>query len=163
MEFDLEHLKPFEERDVVRLESVNDQGWRLKRYAVLADGRAFAEDVASAATDEALSRLPYAGSLENELGNHGIGFQIIHFAETAVVSPVFYWQWGSVLAKPFQIKAQWNNPTVFEDGVDEIVGCVWEMNIVRDEVEAWTSTILGKSSDPLGQVPDYMNAYVLPA
>jgi hypothetical protein len=158
---DLEHLKPFEARDVVRLAPVNDQGWRLKRYAILAGGRAFDEDVAAAATDEALNRLPDAGSLENEVGNHGIGFQIIHFAETAVVSPVFYWQWGSVLVQPFQIKAQWNNPTVFKDGVDEIVGCVWEMNIVRHEVESWTSTILGQSLDPLGQVPNYMNAYVV--
>ncbi|SHG82332.1 hypothetical protein [Marivita hallyeonensis] len=153
----MEHLKPFKEREVLRIESVNTQGWQLKRYAILADGRAFDAEVAAAATDETLKRLPKAGSLTDTAGNHGIGFQIIHFAETAVVSPVFYWQWGSVLAQPFQIKAHWDEPTVFKDGVDEIVGCIWEMNIVRDEVTAWTETMLGRSQNRLAQVSDYLN------
>ena len=156
----LEHLKPFKEREVLRLESANTSGWQLKRYAILADGRAFDAEVAAAATAEALKRLPKAGSLTDAAGNHGIGFQIIHFAETAVVSPVFYWQWGSVLAQPFQIKAYWDEPTVFKDGVDEIVGCIWEMNIVRDEVKAWTETMLGRSQNPLEQLPDYLKAHV---
>ena len=154
----MEHLKPFEEREVLRLDSINEQSWQLKRYAILAEGRTFEAEVAAAATAEALQRLPKAGSLADAIGNHGIGFQIIHFAETAVVSPVFYWQWGSVLAQPFQIKAQWNRPTIFKDGVDEIVGCIWEMNIVRDEVKAWTDTMLGRSQNPLEQLSDYLNA-----
>ncbi|MEM9796924.1 MAG: hypothetical protein AAF919_10555 [Pseudomonadota bacterium] len=154
----MEHLKPFKEREVLLLEPVKARGWQLKRYAILADGRAFDAEVAAAATDEALKRLPKAGSLNDAAGNHGIGFQIVRFAEIAVVSPVFYWQWGSVLAQPFQIKAQWNEPTVFKDGVDEIVGCVWEMNIVRDEVKAWTQTMLGRSQNPLEQMSEYLKA-----
>lgn len=154
----MKHLKPFEERKVLDLDPITEQGWQLKRYAILADGRTFDDEVAAAATAEALKRLPKACSLSNALGNHGIGFQIVHFAETAVVSPVFYWQWGSVLAKPFQIKALWSAPTLFKDGVDEIVGCIWEMNIVRHEVEAWTSTMLGASPNPLDQLPNYLNA-----
>lgn len=154
----LEHLKPFEEREVLRLDSIKKQGWQLKRYAILAEGRTFEAEVAAAATAEALQRLPKAGSLANAIGNHGIGFQIVHFAETAVVSPVFYWQWGSVLAQLFQIKAQWNRPTIFNDGADEVVGCIWEMNIVRDEVKAWTDTMLGKSQSPREKLSDYLNA-----
>ena len=153
----MEHLKPFKEREVLRIASVETQGWQLKRYAILADSRVYDAGVAAAATDETLKRLPKAGSLTDAAGNHGIGFQIIHFAETAVVSPVFYWQWGSVLAQPFQIKAHWDEPTVFKNGVDEIVGCIWEMNIVHDEVKAWTKTMLGQSQNPLAQVSDYLN------
>lgn len=156
----MEHLKPFQERAVLRLEPIIEQAWQLKRYAILAEGRAFDQEVATAATTEALKRLPKAGSLADVAANHGIGFQIIHFAETAVVSPVFYWQWGSVLAKPFQIKAHWDDPIIFKDGVDEIVGCVWEMNIVRHEVEAWAATMLGHSQKPVEQLSDYLNAYV---
>ncbi|WP_299732670.1 hypothetical protein [uncultured Tateyamaria sp.] len=155
----MEHLKPFKERDVLPLEPAVDQGWHLKRYAILAEGRQFDADVAAAATAEALKRLPEAGSLANGTGNHGVGFQVIHFAETAVVSPIFYWQWGSVLARACQIKAQWDAPTLFNDGVDEIVGCVWEMNIVQHEIEAWTSTLLGPSSDPQRQLPTYLETF----
>lgn len=159
----MEHLKPFKEREVLRIEPIKTQGWQLKRYAILADGRTFDSEVAAAATAEALNRFPKAGSLTDAAGNHGIGFQIIHFAETAVVSPVFYWQWGSVLAQPFQIKAHWDEPTVFKEGVDEIVGCIWEMNIVRDEVKAWTQTMLGGSRNPIDQLSCYLKAGFEPA
>jgi hypothetical protein len=71
----------------------------LKGYAILADGSALDEAISRAAAEEALRRLPRAGSLKDETGNQGVGFQIVHFAEVAIVSPVFYWQWGSVLAK----------------------------------------------------------------
>lgn len=158
----MEHLKPFKERNVLGLEAAHGRGWQLKRYAILADGRVFDEEVASAATAEALRRLPDAGSLENAAGNHGIGFQIIHFAETAVVSPVFYWQWGSVLARLGQIKAHWEDPTAFNDGVDEIVGCIWEMNVVQHETEAWTSSMLAQPEAPFLRLSHYLRAYVEP-
>ena len=58
------------------------------------------------------------------------------------------------------MKVHWNEPTVFKDGVDEIVGCVWEMNIVRDEVKAWTDTMLGRSQNPLDQMSKYLKAGV---
>lgn len=160
VEVRLEHLSPFKERDILHLELAHKQGWRLKRYAIVADGRVFDEGIASAATDEALRRLPEAGSLENATGNHGIGFQIIHFAETAVVSPVFYWQWGSVLARLGQIKAHWDSPTAFNDGVSEVVGCIWEMNVVQHETAAWTSSMLGQTAPPLLRLSTYLEDYV---
>lgn len=152
----LEHLKPFKMRDVKRLEDAISHGWHLKRYAVFAEGKAFDPDMATAATVEAFDRLPVAGSLKDASGNHGTGFQIIHFAEIAVVSPIFYWQWGSVLARLCQIKASWDNPTVFNTGVEEIVGCVWEMKIVQREVEAWTSSVLGGCDEPEDGLSNYL-------
>ncbi|WP_298969301.1 hypothetical protein [uncultured Roseobacter sp.] len=139
----MDHLKPFAPRTVLPLSLAQDHGWSLKRYAIVADGRAFAEGVVSAATEEAMRRLPAAGPLENSAGNHSIGFQIIHFAEVAVVSPVFYWQWGSVLAQMGQMRAGYDDPTTFKDGVQEVVGCIWELNIVKYETWAWQTIMLG--------------------
>lgn len=48
-------------------------------------------------------------------------------------SPVFYWQWGSVLANLDQTRASWEEPTVFGDGIKEVVGCIWEMDVVSFE------------------------------
>mgnify|MGYP001803432165 FL=1 len=148
------HLAPFRARPVRPLAPITRQGWTLKRYAILADGRSYDDAVASAATDSALDRLPEAGPLEDASGNHGLGFQIIHFADTAVVSPVFYWQWGSVLAHIDQLRAPWSTPTAFETGKADVFGCVWEMDIVSFEVDTWRRTML----DGPGIPADYIAA-----
>jgi len=138
---------------------VKDQGWQLKRYAILADGRSFDKDIASSARTEAIQRLPDAGSLMDETGNHGVGFQIIHFAEIAVVSPVFYWQWGSVLANIEQMRAKWGAPTIFGDGVKEVVGCVWEMGVVSFEINAWKTTLLTDVGTPAERLATYLEQH----
>ena len=154
--FELNSLQPYQPRPVLTLPRTESGGWHLKRYAILADGRSFDEAVATAATEEALRRLPEAGSLHDETGNQGVSFQIVHFAEVAVVSPVFYWQWGSVLAHIDQMRASWDAPTHFGDGVKEVVGCIWEMNIVQFELEAWATQLL----DGRKSTEDGLRAYL---
>ncbi len=138
----MDHLDPFRPRPVRALPPVERQGWRLKQYAIVSDGRAFDATVAEAACAEALHRLPVAGALSDGAGNHGVGFQIVHFAQVAVVAPVFYWRWGSVLANLPQLRARWDRPDVFETGVAGVVGCVWEMQVVAFEVDLWQRTML---------------------
>ncbi|MEP3297059.1 MAG: hypothetical protein ABJO27_11400 [Pseudoruegeria sp.] len=150
-------LQPYRARPILALPTIEARGWHLKRYAILADGRVFDEMVASAATEEALMRLPKAGALDDESGNQGVAFQIVHFAEVAVVSPVFYWQWGSVLAHLDQMRASWKTPTKFEDGIKGVVGCVWEMNIVQFEVSAWETQLL----DGTKPTAEGLTAYLL--
>ncbi|APX13526.1 hypothetical protein [Tateyamaria omphalii] len=86
----MSHLDPYVAREVLTLPAMQQDGWCLKRYAIVAEGRALSQAVVEAASAEALHRLPPPGTLEDSDGNHGVGFQIIHFAETAVISPVFY-------------------------------------------------------------------------
>lgn len=151
------HLLRYRSRDVRPLPIAEHDGWRLKQYAILADGRAFSQDVARAATDAALTRLPAPGPLTDATGNHGVGFQLIHFAETAVMSPVFYWQWGSVLSNITQMRASWDAPTDFGPGVQEVSGCVWEMELVAFEVEAWKTTMLVEDGPPEERCTRYLN------
>lgn len=136
-----------------------ERGWQLKRYAILADGRDFDSDIASSALTEAFARLPDAGDLNDEVSNHGIGFQIVHFAQTAVVSPVFYWQWGGVLANIGQIRANWETPNNFTNGVEEVVGCIWEMEIVCFEISAWKNTLLNTVGTPTERVASYLQLH----
>ncbi len=151
----MNHLQPFCPRNVVSLPIAKSSGWHLKRYAILAEGKKFDRKVASAALDGAVVRLPHAGSLDDQDGNHGVGFQIIHFAEVAVVSPVFFWQWGSVLANIQQMRAPWEHPTEFVSGVKEVVGCIWEMEVVNFEVSAWANTMLSNIGTPHEKLADY--------
>lgn len=155
----MNHLQPFQSRKVSALPLATQNGWRLKRYAIFADGRDFDEEVASSATSEAISRLPQVGEIGDDSSNHGVGFQIIHFAEVAVVSPVFFWQWGSVLAQSHQLRASWETPTSFGDGVEEVVGCVWEMEVICFEVNAWKNTVLCNMGTPTERVAKYLELH----
>ena len=155
-EYVLEHLSPFRSRTILSLPVVSGGGWQLKRYAILADEKTFDESIAVAAGQAALNRLPDAGQLSDGVGNHGVGFQIVHFAEIAVVSPVFYWQWGNVLANIEQMRAQWGAPTNFGNGVNEVVGCIWEMDIVNFEISTWKTTLLSEAGTPEERLAAYI-------
>ena len=157
----MDHLSPFRPRKRHVLDTAHENGWQIKRYAIVADGRTYDPAIAAAATAEAVRRLPEPGPLTAANGNHGAGFQIIHFAEGAVVSPMFYWQWSSVLAQMGQLRAAWETPTRFADGMREVVGCVWEMQIVQHEVTAWTDTMLGSATadDPAQRLSRYMSLH----
>ena len=153
----MNHLQYFQARKVICLPMAEKDGWQLKRYAILAGNRKFNEKIALASLDAALARLPKAEKLESPDGNHGVGFQIVHFAEVAVVSPIFYWIWGSVLANTHQMRAQWDTPTKFEEGVTEVVGCIWELEIVTFEVETWKEIMLNGKDTPEQRLLRYLN------
>jgi hypothetical protein len=69
---------------LLALPVVENRGWHLKRYAIIASGKAFDETIANIAAEEALIRLPKAGALDDETGNQAVAFQIVHFAEVAI-------------------------------------------------------------------------------
>ena len=156
----MEHLSRFQPRDIRSLPVLETDGWQLKQYAILSDGRSFDPAVAEAAGTEALRRLPPPGGLEDPVNAHGIGFQIVHFAQVAVVAPVFYWQWGSVLSKIGQLRASWQTPTLFEDGVEKVIGCLWEMDIVSFETNTWKTTVLSGSGTPAERLAAYMATWM---
>lgn len=157
----MEHLEPYKSRKVLVLPLARVNGWSLKRYAILSNGRVFDEKVADAALKAAIGRLPTAGNIIDGNSNHGVGFQIVHFAETAVVAPAFYWQWGSVLSNVEQMRAPWDRPTEFRSSNNEVVGCVWEMDIVNFEVAAWKTTVLRNDGTPSERLEKYLMEHCL--
>ncbi len=154
----MKHLEPFRSRKSRALQTQSQNGWTLKQYAIFADGRYFDESVTSAAFEGAIGYLPKAGTLQDPNSNHGVGFQIVHFAEVAIVSPNFYWMWGSVLAHATQLRAPWSNPTSFEKGFVEIIGCVWELEIITFEVRAWQNSMLTTSNQPEQGIQRYLSS-----
>jgi len=154
----LDHLQPYASRDVLFLPIAEAKGWQLKRYVILAEDKTFDQETVSSALNAATMRLPVAGKITEPGGNHGIGIQLIHFAEVAVVSPIFYWLWGSVLANTHQMRAQWENSSNFETGVKEVVGCVWEMQILCFETQSWKEIMLNEKGAPENNLSRYMNS-----
>lgn len=155
----MQHLERYQRREVRKLALAENKGWRLKRYAIVADGRTLDPLAIDAATQGALERLPKAGMLLDAEENHGIGFQIFHFAEQIpLVSPVFYWKSGSVLFNAHQMRSYSDTPYKIEDGVRDVVGCIWEMELVNFEVQAWRDTVLREGTDPENRIATYLKA-----
>lgn len=152
----MNHLQPYVPRKVFALPTAETHAWHLKRYVILAADKVFDAVTVSSALNAAIERLPKAGHLRDANGNHGVGIQLIHFAEVAVVSPVFYWCWGSVLANSHQLRAQWECTTAFETGVKEIVGCIWEMEILCFETQSWKETMLSGTGTPEENLSNYL-------
>ena len=155
----MKHFQPFSSRRILQLPVGEVNGWKLKRYGIIAKDREYDSTVAKSALESIADRLPIAGRLEDAEGNHGVGFQIVHFAEVAVVSPVFYWIWGSVLANTNQMKAPWRDTNAFETGVKEVVGCVREMDIICFETKSWKEVMLA-GDDPDNSLTRYMECYM---
>lgn len=152
-------FKPFKPRVVHPLSLSRQHGWRLKRYRIMADNRTEDEAAIAAATAAAFARLPTAGRLEDADGNHGVGFQIFHFSEEIpLVSPVFYWTRGSVLSHPMQMRSYSEAPYEIVDGVPDVVGCIWEMEIVTYEITAWRNIVLADGVDVSARVERYLRA-----
>lgn len=155
----MKHVQPFRSRKVQSLGLAAQDGWRIKRYAIVADNRALNPQGVAAATEAAFARLPKAGPLEDGQGNHGVGFQILHFSEEIpLVSPVFYWQWGSVLFNAHQMRSYTESPYEVVDGVAEVVGCVWEMELVAFESAAWRENVLTSGADIATRVERYLRS-----
>jgi len=154
----MEHLQAFQSRTVINIPTAELDGWQIKRYGILAKAKTYNPDTVSAALEAAINRLPAAGNIDNANGNHGVGIQIVHFAEVAVVSPVFYWIWGSVLAHIDQMRAPWGSSAEFETGVSSVVGCVWEMEIVNYETQLWKETVLADIHTPSERLDYYLNS-----
>jgi len=153
----VKHFQPYQSRTTVSVPTAQRSGWHIKRYAVIANQRVFDPDVATSALDAAIEQLPDPGKLENPNGNHGVGFQIVHFAEVAIVSPVFYWEQGSVLANTHQMRAPWDDSKNFSTGLREVVGCVWEMQIVAFETQSWVEIMLGGDGTPRKNLSRYLD------
>lgn len=156
----MQHLERYRTRETRVLGLANGNGWRLKRYVIVAPDRRFDATAVEAATKAALVRLPPAGTLDDADSNHGIGVQIFHFAEQVpLTSHVFYWKWGSVLFNSHQMRSYSEEPYEIVDGVSDVVGCVWEMELVNFEVQAWRDIVLSGGANPVSSVAQYLEAH----
>lgn len=58
------------------------------------------------------------------------------------------------------MRAPWKHPAKFDTGVKKVVGCIWEMQIVCFEMQAWTNTLLNNVGTPGENLTDYLERYL---
>jgi hypothetical protein len=117
-------------------------GYRLKPYEMYFD-----ENSGHSITDDELKSfigqcLP-AGS--NDPLEHGVGFAIIHFARDGNYLLLSRWYGGNMLKHDlFEMKqspAGWQTASLQSTG---IVACVWELQVIAFERQAWVCTAMAK-------------------
>jgi len=67
-----------------------------------------------------------------------------------------------VLANADQMRAPWENTKAFETGAKEVVGCIWELQVVCFEIQTWKDIMLGGSGESEENLGRYLNT-TLPA
>lgn len=118
---------------------------RFKAYTLLAHGKSLATNVISAAQefvkDEVLGRM-------NDMGDsNSLGFVIIHPGDIGLTIAAHWWAQGSVLCQHIYRRV-YEDAEPLETVTRPAVGCVWELEIITAEQEAWRATMMTNAPDP---------------
>lgn len=123
-----------------RLVSIHEYGgWRLKVYEICFDSHSIPSDQVAATLTFAENSVPWphASNVSNNAG-----FVIIHRGQDAMWLMIHLWQ--SDILVQFAYQATFSNPVDFIPlRSDGMCGCVWELEIVKHERDAWVRCAMG--------------------
>lgn len=135
---------PYEQRTVRFVEVCKHAHWRIKVYAVLADGREYDAALINAAKERVLPDLPRD---DNEWRDHGAAILIVHYGEGAEWVLLDWWVEGCILRQR-QYRALINQSDGLEDITEAgVVSCVWELPVLWFERRAWIDAMMRKQGD----------------
>ncbi|MEZ5840161.1 MAG: hypothetical protein R3D02_06945 [Hyphomicrobiales bacterium] len=127
---------------------VEADGWRLKRYVLVAPDRAAAEfEPFLPAIEKRIFRdLPDAGPFEGDFPNEGLGFVVVHVGETGTWITVWWWVFGDSLQnRVYHVDR--DNPAVLIDLSHEgLVGGVHELAVVDFERRTWMAAAMASGT-----------------
>lgn len=121
-------------------------GWTLKVYAISATGRDLSPVVTDTALAYARTRLPDAPSAAAP-GSPSYGFLILHEGTEAVWA--LFDLWFDDILQQLVFKADLDQPERFEKApFAGTAVCVWELEVVRFERDAWVRHVLAAPDAP---------------
>ncbi len=133
-------MEPYRDRDI-RFEGVRTLGgWSLKTYSV----RYGAEPLDRAAFDEALEQaIGEVPAPDASAGRPGLGFWIAHQGRTGDYGVLAWWNHENELPLTVRIRRARDEPWRAAESGESI--CVWDLEIIWAEREAWISTMLAEA------------------
>lgn len=117
-------------------------GYRLKPYSMYLSPGAAKEVLSDSDLENLLKRclLPSADPLD-----HGIGFVLVHYARDGNYLLVSRWYGGNMLKHELFVLSRTAQGWQAEPLVStNIVACVWELQVITFERQAWVSTAMTK-------------------
>ncbi|MYD32458.1 MAG: hypothetical protein F4W98_01065 [Acidimicrobiales bacterium] len=143
---DMDHANDLAEGDyrprpIRHLSTQTVQGWHLKTYGINAMPQR-SDDVLDPDVEAAAARVGH-GLLEGlETSNTGrYGFLIIHQGGLANWLLVNRWA-EDILLRSELFRAGHDAPTDFQPETSDLIGCLWELEVVDFERRAWTEAVI---------------------
>lgn len=137
--------------EVYRPRAVSDLGiWtvgnlQLKVYGLVAGSRSVNDDMQSIARTfvetQVLERVTAMGEC------NGMGFVVIHPGELGLTISAHWWVQGSVLCQ-HNYRKLYDADEAMDTVTRPVVACVWELDLINAEQEAWRKTMMTGSPDP---------------
>jgi prepilin-type processing-associated H-X9-DG protein len=116
--------------------------WRVKAYSLQAEHTRLLPGLVSAAQIRAAETLAQATG-----DGYGIGFVGIHSGRDANFVFVDWWARENELHHHVFTSSK-EDPTQLRPAVDGVVGCVWDLQVIWFERNAWVEKVLGGRSGP---------------
>ncbi|WP_123622746.1 isochorismatase [Halorubrum sp. CSM-61] len=137
--------EPYQTRPIRFLDCLERDGWQIKRYGISTRGEYPPDDMVAAGSKRAVDRLPSPPVTENR---YGVAVLIVHEARDVNFVSLNWWVDENVLKNVVYL-SQPDTPTEFEDiSETDITACVWELEVLSFERDAWVETVLANETGP---------------
>lgn len=146
-------MEPYRARRVERLELWEPPGWRIKVYGLGPKGTLLSDplvDAAKAAAREVLTRVA------SGTPHYGLGFLGVHSGVGADVAFVDWWAAENELHHHVFVAEEGRPETLRPRSESELAACVWDLEVISFERDAWVRHILRHARSP--RWDDYVTA-----
>jgi hypothetical protein len=130
-------MRPFEPRPIWFLRERAERGWRIKTYAVRFGPEPFDEAWFEPGIAAAFATLPQPAVTE---ARAGVGFCILHRGRGADYVVLAFWDRENEL--PLRVQVRLPGETSWRPARDTESVCVWDLQIIAFERDAYVATIL---------------------
>ena len=135
----------YQPRTVRPLQRWDWESWRMKVYAIVAAGRAPGDELLEAGKDEAARLL---ATVAGGTAHHGIGFVGVHWGRAADVVFVDWWAAENELHHHLYVAEAGRPGTLRPREPGELTACVWDLEVLAFEREAWIRWVLHHPASP---------------
>lgn len=136
-------VRPFAPRSIVAHDVLAHDDWRLKRYAITVDDVPLPWDAFDDGVAMALATLPRPAIAPGRLG---AGFLIAHRGRGADYLVLGWWSEENEL--PTRVLRRDQRPgATWRPARDGESFCVWDLQVVAFERDAWVDTVLSNDAD----------------
>jgi hypothetical protein len=139
-------LRPYKTRKIEFMETVQVKDWSIKIYSIVESGDfdhpKFYDNVKARLSSWVLMQNSFDST------NHKLGFLILHLGKEGIFSLINWWVDENMLNTHIFLTDP-EKPDVFTKvSGDGLAPCVWELEVLYHEKNAWVSNVLRTASGP---------------